>query len=291
MEFRYHRPTSVADACALGRRLGTGCAYLAGGTELVPDYQRGRETAHDLIALAGIPDLRGIGVERDAVRIGSLTTVAAVARSPLVARRLAALAEAARALGSPAIRNRATVGGNFCRAVSCADLPPAALVGDARLRIAADGGIREIAAAEFFVAPRRTVLGAGELLTDLILPPAPAGRGTSFERFSLRRGMALAVASAAARVDLEAGVITDAALALGAVAPTPLLVPEAAAVLRGKRPSTALFERAAARCADAALPISDVRGTAEHRRRIVQVLARRALERAAARASTEPPVS
>ncbi|OYV73927.1 MAG: hypothetical protein B7Z74_03100 [Deltaproteobacteria bacterium 21-66-5] len=287
MEFRYHRPTSVADACALAQRLGVGAAFLAGGTELVPDYQRGRETASDLIALAAVPGLRGIEREGDALRIGSLTTVAEVARSPLVAQWLPAMAEAARALGSPAIRSRATVGGNFCRAVSCADLPPAALVAGARLRIAIPGGAREVAAAEFFLGARRTVLGPGELLTDLVLPAPPAGRATSYERFALRRGMALAVASVAARLDFEQGAIADAALALGAVAPTPLLVPEAAGLLRGVRPSSELFARAADVCATAALPIGDVRGSADHRRQIVRVLARRALERAAARASAE----
>ncbi|MDE3127962.1 MAG: FAD binding domain-containing protein, partial [Gemmatimonadota bacterium] len=176
-------------------------------------------------------------------------------------------------------------------AVSCADLPPAALVAGARLRIATPGGARDVAAAEFFVGARRTVLGPGELLTDLLLPAPPAGRGTRFERFSLRRGMALAVASVAARLDVERGVISGAAIALGAVAPTPMLVPEAAELLRGGRPSAALFERAAEVCAAASLPIGDVRGSAGHRRRVVRVLVRRALERAAARATTEGPVS
>jgi CO/xanthine dehydrogenase FAD-binding subunit len=285
MEFRYHRPATIADACALGLRLGTGAAFLAGGTELVPDYQRGRETASDLIALSGISGLRGIERERDALRIGCLTTVAEVARSPLVAQWLPALAEGARALGSPPIRNRATVGGNFCRAVSCADLPPAALIGDARLRIATPGGTREIAAADFFRAARRTVLGPGELLTDLVLPAPPANRGTRFERFSLRRGMALAVASVAARIDLDGDVIAGAALALGAVAPTPILAPAAAGMLVGEHPSASLFAGVAAACAAVALPLGDVRGSAGHRRELVDVLARRALERALARAA------
>ena len=287
IDLRYHRPATVADACALGLQLGADAVFLAGGTELVPDYQRGREKAVDLIALGGIAGLRAIRTEGDFLRIGSLTTVAVLARSPLAGERLPALTEAARSLGSPPIRNRATVGGNFCRAVSCADLPPAALVGDARLRIASPLGERDMPAADFFVGPRRTVLAPGELLTAVLLPAPAEHRGTAFERFALRRGLALAVASVAARLDFDGAVVAGAAIALGAVAPTPMLVPGAASILLGKRASAALFARAADACAHAAEPISDVRGSEEFRRDIVRVLARRALARAAARAGVE----
>jgi len=285
--FRYHRPSTVHDACALSRRLGASSAFLAGGTELVPDYQRGRETAVDLISLGGIAELRGISIDDDTLCIGSLTTVAELARSPIVEAWLPALSEAARALGSPQIRSRATVGGNFCRAVSCADLPPAALVGDATLRVATADTTRDIAASDFFVGARRTVLTPGALLVAVRLPRPLRRRGTSFERFGLRRGLALAVASVAARIEVDGGRIADAGAALGAVAPTPMLVPGVAAILRGQRPSTALFSRAAAACVSAARPISDVRGSAEFRREIIAVLARRAFERAAARAVEE----
>ena len=279
--FRYHRPSTVKDACALARRLGSSAAFLAGGTELVPDYQRGRENAEDLIALCGIDELRGITIDGDTLSIGALVTVAELARSRIVHEWLPALSEAARALGSPQIRSRATIGGNFCRAVSCADLPPAALVGDAVLRVAADGEQRDIAAREFFIGSRRTILTPGDLLVAVRLPRATRHRGTSFERFGLRRGFALAVASVAVRMEMDEGRIRDAAAALGAVAPTPMLVTGVAGILRGERPSPALFSIAASACASAARPISDVRGSAEFRREIVEVLARRAFERAA----------
>src|SRR3990172_4685139 len=120
----YHRAASLAEACELGRRFGPAAAFLAGGTELLPDYQRERETALVLIALETIEELQGIRVESGRLRIGALATIAEVARSPLVREWLPALAEAARAIGSPQIRSRATIGGNFCRAVACADTPP-----------------------------------------------------------------------------------------------------------------------------------------------------------------------
>lgn len=291
LAFRYHRPATVRDACALGQRLGASAAFLAGGTELIPDYVRGRETAVDLIALRDITALRGISIDDGALRIGSLATVAEVARSALADEWLAALTEAARTLGSPQIRSRATVGGNFCRAVSCADLPPAALVGRATLRVASANGTRDVAAEDFFVGARRTVLSPGELLVEVRLPSPSPYSGTSFERFGLRKGLSVAVASVAARVELAGARIVGAAVALGAVAPTPMLVPEAASILCGQRPSAQLFARAARACAVAARPISDIRGSAEFRRQIIEVLARRAMERAAARALVERKLS
>jgi len=282
--FAYHRPATLAEASALGEQFGACAAFLAGGTELIPDYQRGRETAAHLIALDGIHELRGIAVAGDTLRIGALTTVAEIASSPLVARWLPALGEAARSIGSPQIRSRATLGGNFCRAVSCADLPPAAIAGGARLRLSSRGRERIIDAQEFFVASRRTVLTHGELLVELLLPAPALSSGTSFQRFALRRGMALAVGSVAAALTLDGDRIGAATIALGAVAPTPIVVQGAPSMLVGEVPSEDLFHRVALVCAEAARPISDIRGSADFRRELVAVLARRALEQATSRA-------
>ncbi len=126
--------------------LGSDAAFLAGGTELIPDYQRERETARHLIALDNIRELRGIAEARGVLRIGALTTIAEVAASPLGAARGFAGARGGRAaIGSPQIRSMATIGGNFCRAVPCADTPPAAIACGAA-RAARRRGRTEIAA-------------------------------------------------------------------------------------------------------------------------------------------------
>jgi carbon-monoxide dehydrogenase medium subunit len=283
-DFSYLRPGSVADACALASRLGGDATFIAGGTELIPDFHRGRETACQLIALDGIDELRGITIAAGELRIGALTTVAAVAASALVRDRLVALADAARAIGSAQIRSLATIGGNFCRAVACADTPPAAIVGEARVQLIGANGTREVAAEEFFLGPRRTVLAQGEMLLAIAVPAQPAGSGSSYQRFSRRKGAALAVAAVAVRVTMAGGRITGARIALGAVAPVPMLVSRAAEMLEGERPSRALFADVAAVCADDALPITDLRGSAEFRRELVNVLTRRALDEASARA-------
>jgi carbon-monoxide dehydrogenase medium subunit len=287
MEFAYHAPATLAEACALGRQWGAEAQYLAGGTELFPDYYRERECAKHLIALEGIVELRGIAVVDDRLRIGALTTVADVAASPLVREWLPALALAARSLGSPPIRSRATIGGNFCRAVACADLPPPAIVGETVLRIVGTGDPRELEAERFFLSPRKTVLGPGEVLAELLVPRQPPRSGSSYQRFARRSGSSLAVASVAARLTLKGGRIAGARVALGAVAPVPRLAVRAVEMLVGERASANLFAVAGAVCAEEALPISDLRGSAEFRRELVSVLARRAFNEAARRAGAE----
>lgn len=284
LDFSYHRPASLAEACALGERLGADAAFLAGGTELLPDYQRQRETARHLIALDALDELRGIGVENGRLAIGGLTTIAEVAASSVVSEWFPALAEAAQAIGSPPIRSRATIGGNFCRAVPCADTPPAAIAGGALVRVIGPVGMREMDAERFVTGPRQTALQPGEVMVAVLVPAQPRHSGASYHRFARRQGSALAVAAVAARVTMEDGKIGEARLALGAVSPVPMLAGRAAALLQGETPSADLFALAGALCADEALPISDLRGSAEFRRELVSVLARRALADAVRRA-------
>src|ERR1019366_4890096 len=139
-EIAFHRPGTIAEACALGRTLGPGAAFLAGGTELLPDFQRGRESARHLIALNRIAELRGIRQAEDGLHIGALTTLAEIAASAQVQAFLFALAKAARAIGSAQVRTVATIGGNICRAVSCADLPPVLLAATSSVRVAGTDG-------------------------------------------------------------------------------------------------------------------------------------------------------
>jgi CO/xanthine dehydrogenase FAD-binding subunit len=283
-DFEYYRPTSLADACKLGRELGADAAFIAGGTELLPDYQRERETARHLIALDGLSDLRGISVADGVLKIGALTSIAEIAASSLVRDWVPALADAAAAIGSPQIRSMATIGGNFCRAVPCADMPPAAIAVGARLRIVGPRGERTLDAAQLFSGPRQTVLARGEVLAEVLIPKQPVNSGDSYQRFARRRGSSLAVAAVAARLVLDKGFVTEARIALGAVSPVPLLVTRAATMLQGERASEELFAVASAECADAALPITDLRGSASFRRELVEVLTRRALAEAAQRA-------
>lgn len=284
----YHRPTTLAAACALGREHGDDGAFLAGGTELLPDFQRGRERARHLIALDAVEELAGIREMGGELHIGALTTIAHVARSPKVRAWSEALADAAASIGSPPIRSRATIGGNFCRAVPCADTPAPCIAAGARVRLVGPDGEREMPAEAFFVGSRRTALRAGELLVEIILPAQPAGAASHYQRFTRRRGSALAVASVAVRLSLSGRNIATARVVYGAVSSTPLLSARLEAMLVGKAPSDALFAQAAAVSSDEALGAIDVRRSDSLRRSVLPVLTRRALIEAAARAARSP---
>lgn len=281
----YHRPRTLDAACALGREYGADGAFLAGGTELLPDYQRGRERARHLIALDAVDELLGAREIDGELHIGALTTMAHIARSALVRSFSEALCEAAASVGSPPIRSRATIGGNFCRAVPCADTPSPCIATEARVRVAGPEGAREIPAEQFFTGSRRTALRAGEVLVSVILPVQPVGAASAYQRFTRRRGSALAVASVAVRLATAGGVITSARVAYGAVSATPILSARGESLLVGQAPSDDLFARAGALSLDEALNHADVRRSDSLRRSVLPVLTQRALHDAAERAA------
>ncbi len=282
--FVYHRPGSLAEASELLRSLGDAAHFIAGGTDLLPDLKRGRERACHLVSLTGIDELRAIRLDDGRLQVGALASLAEVHESPAVRRAFPALAEAAGVLGGVQIRNQGTLGGNFCRAVPCADTPPICLAGGAEVVLSDGREERVVPAAEFFTGPRQTVLAPGEVMTALVVPPQPAGSGACYRRFTLRGGLALSVASVAARVVLDGEAIREARIVLGAVAPVPLPVAACGGLLAGQCPDDDLFGRAGEIAAREAQPISDIRGSAEYRRELVAVLTRRALAEAVRRA-------
>lgn len=294
----YRRPTTLLEACQEGARLGEAARYLAGGTDLLIDLKQRRVRLEHVISLAALEELRSIALGEvvlaegqaaaSVLRIGARATLSEVAASALVREHAPGLAEAIETMAAVQIRNRATIGGNFCASVPCADTPPMCIAYEAALRIATPGGERVVLAESFFRAPRVNVLTAGELLAEILLPlehSADGTRGAAYERFSRRRSMSLAVAAAAVCVQLKDGHVTRARLALTSVAPTPYFAEESSALLVGQEPSAALLAQVAASAAAEALPISDLRGSATYRRDLVQELTTRALSRALARAA------
>ncbi len=212
----------------------------------------------------------------------------AVETSPLVRQHYPALAYAASTLASIQIRNLATVAGNICRASPSADTPPVLLALAASATLCGPNGSRTVTLDDFFTGPGRTVLRRNEVLTTIQLPPAPAQPsarlGAAYIKHSPRRAMDLAMVGVAAALTVESGWMTGVRVALGAVAPTPRRSHGAEAVLLGRQIDPDLLEKAGAAAAEECTPISDVRGTAAHRREMVAVLTRRALEQAIAAA-------
>jgi carbon-monoxide dehydrogenase medium subunit len=207
-----------------------------------------------------------------------------IAASDLVRDFFPPLSEAIGTMAAVQIRNLGTMGGNFCCAVPCSDTPPISIAAGAELVLASGRGDRTIPAAKFCLAPRVTVMNQGEVLREIRIPAQPPGSGASYQRFGLRRGMALSVAATAARIDLTGGQITAAKIVMSSVGPIPLVAPRAAAELVGRPPGPDLFDAAACLAAEESQPISDLRGSEGYRRHLVRVLTSRALTIAADRA-------
>ncbi len=284
-EFTLHQAGSLEEAGVLLARLGPAARILAGGTDLLVDLKTGRASGPQLVSINRVAGLRGVTETEGGLRIGALTTITELNRSPLVRGRFSALQDATRTMAAPQIRNVATVGGNIASAVPCADLPPILIALHASVVLWSPTGEREVPLDGFFTGARRTIRREGEILTAVLVPHPPPGFGAAYARFALRDGNAIAVAAAAASLTLaREDTVREARIVLGAVAPIPRLVSSAAAELVGYAPSEDTFERAAQAARKVADPISDVRGSAEFRRGLVEVLTKRALRTAWRRA-------
>lgn len=275
---------------------------LAGGTDLVIAGRLGRIRGGVAVDISAVPELQGItafpteagGVR---LRIGAATTVSALLQDELVQQKLPALVDAGRLLGGWQIQNLATVGGNMCNASPSAELSPPLLVHRAEAVIAGPEGSRRLGVDRFWTGPGKTALARGELLVAVELE---TGGASAYVRHQIRRSVDIALASAAAWVSVEDERIAGARLALGAVAPAPLLVEVAEEVAGvpvrqapGKEPDdpgafgpalAKRLQRVERLAFAAARPITDVRASADYRRAVVGVLARRALLRAVQRA-------
>lgn len=280
--FTYHRPASLDQALAILDQHQGRAAVLAGGTDLLVNMKHKLTSPAHVVGLEALEGLDQIRAQDGHLFLGPLLTAASLAKEPRVLAEATALALGASVLGSPQVRNRATVGGNVCNARPAADMcvPLLALGGSAVLQSAQ--GSREVPLGEFFLGPGRTVRAAGELLCGLKVPVAQAGAGSGYQKLGLRKALEIALVNVAAYVALEADgrTVKTARVALGAVAPTPMLSPGAAAVLTGQAMGEDLIQRAAQAAAADARPIDDHRGSADFRRQEVKVLTRRALQQA-----------
>ncbi len=280
-----HEAASYEDATALLSKYSPDVKLLAGGTDVLVDLKTGGNGVRHLVTLSQIETLRGISEEADGLRIGALTTITEIADSPLIDGAYEVLGDAARQMATLQIRNTATIGGNIASANPCADLPPVLMVLDATAIVISADGQRDVPLHELITGPRETVLAQNELLAAVLVPRPPARFGAAYARFGLRNGNAIAVASVAASLTLnDDGTVHNAQIALGAVAPRPTLVEAANLWLEGRESNGDALDEAARAAMEAAQPISDLRGSAEYRRRLVGVLTKRALTTAGKRA-------
>lgn len=289
-EFSYLIPSCVDEAIAMQRRHGKRACFIAGGTEIVPMMTRRKLEFDCLIELSRVENLAGLARDGAGLRIGAMTTHAALERTPLTQGAWRALAEACGSIREPQIRNLGTVGGNLAFGVPSADLAPPLLVFDAILKINGVAGERLLPIAEFLLAPYRTNLNEGDVILEICLPAPEESFGSAFCKLTKFRGFGLSVASVAAALSMRAGRIAGARVAIGAATPVARRVGDAERFLEGKAPEAEVLGEAGRLVSAAASPRSQsIRASAEYKRKMLMVLTERALALAAARSSERSP--
>jgi carbon-monoxide dehydrogenase medium subunit len=283
--FDYQAPESVGEAAALLAEHGDRARILAGGTDLLVQMRAGRRQPSLIVDVKNIPELTGIHWDPNhGLTLGAAAPCYQIAADPGVRAAYPSLVEVASLIGGTQIQGRATIGGNLCNSAPSADAVPLLIALSASCRIVGPGGERTVAVEDFCIGPGQNVLGHGELLVSLHFPAPRPSQGARYLRFIPRNEMDIAVVGAGVSVVLNNGHFESARVALSSVAPTPVFVREAGEALAGQPVNDESIARAAAIARQAARPITDMRGTVEYRLHLCEVMTRRALQEAVARA-------
>ncbi|HTX51884.1 MAG TPA: xanthine dehydrogenase family protein subunit M [Candidatus Baltobacteraceae bacterium] len=273
----YHAPQTVDEAVRVLAGGNGGAKPLAGGSDLLVQLRSGRTRPAMIVDLKRIPALMGIRTEGNAFVIGAATPCAVIGEHAALRAAWPGVVEAACLIGSTQVQGRATLAGNLCNASPAADSVPALLAARATCVVVGTQGRREVPVETIPTGPGQTSLRPGEFIVEFRLPGRPPRAADAYLRFIPRTEMDIAVVGAAVNLTLDAQrVCTEAVVALGAVAPTVIPVPEASAALVGTHMDAAVLERLDDACRRAARPISDKRGTIAFRTTLAGVLARRA---------------
>ncbi len=280
------RPISLQEASEMLLTYGEEALAVAGGTAVVLLLRQRVLSARVLVDLIGLSGLRGIVWDASAgARIGALTTLREVERSPALRQALPLVPETYATVGNVRVRHVATVGGNLAHGDYRLDPPAALLVLGARVSIAGRDGKREMPIAAFFRGFEDTALERGELITGVIIPPPPVGSAGAYVKFSALAANDWPCVGIAALVALDLDDrIKTLRLAVTAVHPTPLLLTEADARVAGLREDPDLVEALATLAAGRISPIPDLRGSEWYKREVTRTIAKEALGRALARA-------
>lgn len=286
-ELDFVSPSTVEDAVAALVAGGPAAKPLGGGTDLLVQLRSGRVGPGVIVDLKRIPGAIGVREAAGGFVIGAATPGAALGEHPGLVRAWPGVVEAANLIGSTQVQGRASLAGNLCNASPAADSVPAMIAAGATCLVIGPAGRREIPVEQVATGPGRTSIGPGEFVLEIRLPARPPRAADAYLRSIPRTEMDIAVVGAGVSLSLDpGGTITAARVALGAVAPTALLVPEAAAALVGTRLEPEALDALDAAARAAARPISDKRGTVDYRIKIAGVLARRAAAIAYHRAET-----
>ena len=282
---QYRAPITVENAVSVLAAAEGDCHILAGGTDLLVRMRSGMISPAAILDIKKIAGLRNITREDDGWRIGAAVFCAEMGEHDGLNSDWPGVVESANLIGSTQIQGRCTIAGNLCNASPAADSVPALVAAGATVRIAGPDGIRDTAVENICTGPGTTSLGNGEFVTSIFLPAKQPNSGDAYLRFIPRTEMDIAVVGCGISLTLDnEGICVSARVSLGAVAPTVLLVEEAAQALVGTTIDEVALTALAAACSSAASPINDKRGTVEFRTHVSGVLAQRAAKIAKKRA-------
>ncbi|MFT4822971.1 MAG: CO/xanthine dehydrogenase FAD-binding subunit [Halioglobus sp.] len=272
----YHAPQSLAEAAIL-LRANEGCHILAGGTDLLVQMRGGAKQANCIVDIKAIPGMTDVSLDASGLTLGAAAPAQSVTERDDIKAIFPGIVEAIDLIGSTQVQGRCSVGGNLCNSSPAADTVPALIASSALCNISGPDGERQIPVEAFTTGPGQNCLEPGEILTSLFIPAPAARSADAYLRFIPRTEMDIAVVGAGVALTLdEDGTCIAARVAIGAVAPTALLVPEAAKALIGSNLDEAALEAASEAASAAANPISDKRGSADFRCTVVGVMTKRA---------------
>jgi len=275
-ELRYEAPETIAAAVSL-LAADAQAKVFAGGTDLIVQMKSEMIEPALLVDIKKIAEARALSIGDDMVRIGAAVTGAEMGENAALKAIFPGVVEAVQLIGSDQVQGRATIGGNLCNASPAADSVPALIAANARAEIAGPDGTREIAVQDLTTGPGKTAMKPGEFVVSLLLPRPPKKSADAYLRFIPRTEMDIAVVGAGVALTIgDDGKIADARLALGAVAPTARLVPEASEILVGNTLDDDVLSALADAASAACQPIDDKRGTIKFRTQVAGVMACRA---------------
>ena len=282
---RYEAPETIEGAVKLLAGGGPRGRVLAGGTDLLVQLRAGMIAPELVVDIKRIDETREIREERGRLVIGAAVTGAELGEHAAAKAMWPGVVEATELIGSTQIQGRASLAGNLCNASPAADTVPALVAAAATCRIAGPGGERRVPVEEVCTGPGQLSLDDGEFVVAFEFPERPPRSADAYLRFIPRTEMDIAVVGAGVNLSFEDnGRCADARVALGAVAPTVILVEEAGRALVGTECDDAALQNMAAAASAACRPIDDKRGTVEYRIKVAGVLATRAAKIAAQRA-------
>lgn len=276
--FDYIRPGNMDEAIAALRANDNPCV-LAGGTDLLVGLKTNSVRPKCIIDLKGIPNINSIEYN-DGFKFGTLATVRDIETSPLLREKIPALCEAAATLGSIQIRNRATIGGNLCNGSPAADMAAILLAMNCEVKIVSPDGEKKLILDQFFTGPGITALARDEVLSEIIIPKEIQSYKGVYLKHGPRRAMDIGIVNIAIllNADFKSRRCNRIAIALGAVAPTPIRAKKAEALLEGRPLKTELIREAAETASSEAKPISDFRASAGYRLELIKSLVAKGIQ-------------